>query len=48
MDMTVREVFYYKNYYLDFFESLNPEVKKQFNWTIQLISSIERVPKKFF
>ena len=41
----VREIFYFENYYLDFFESLKPEVKKKFNWTLQLIATIERVPE---
>ena len=44
----IRNIFYYKNYYLDFFEKLKPEVKKKFNWTLLLISTIERVPEKFF
>jgi len=44
----VRNIFYYKNFYLDFYTSLNPEVKKKFNWTLQLISEIERVPVKYF
>jgi len=44
----LREIFYYKDYYLDFFDSLKPEVRKKFNWTLQLISTIERVPKKYF
>ncbi len=44
----IREIFYYKNYYLDFFETLKPEVKKKLNWTLQLISTIDRVPKKYF
>ncbi len=44
----VRHIFYYKNYYLDFFNSLNPEVKRKFNWTLQLISEIDRVPEKYF
>jgi len=44
----IREVFYYKNYYLDFFETLNPETKKKFNWTIQLIETMEKVPEKHF
>jgi phage-related protein len=44
----VREIFYYKNYYLDFFNTLKPSVQKKFNWTLQLISTVERVPKKFF
>lgn len=44
----IRNIFYYKNFYLDFFETLKPEVKKKFNWTLQLISVIERVPEKYF
>ena len=44
----IREIFYYKNYYLDFFEKQKPEVKKKFNWTLQLIATIERVPQKYF
>ena len=45
---TIREIFYYKNYYLDFFENLKPEVRKKFNWTLQLIMTIDRVPEKYF
>lgn len=44
----IRNIFYYKNYYLDFFGQLKPEVKKKFNWTLQLIATVERVPSKFF
>jgi len=43
-----RNIFYYKRYYLDFFECLDDEVKKKFNWTLKLIATIERVPSKFF
>ena len=44
----IREIFYYENYYLDFFETLNPEAKKKFNWTLQLIATIDRIPEKYF
>lgn len=27
---------------------MNPEVRKKFNWTLQLISEFDRVPKKYF
>lgn len=43
-----REIFYYKDYYLDFFKTLKPEVQKKFNWTLQLIATMERVPAKYF
>lgn len=44
----IREIFYYKNHFMDFFDKLNPEVQLKINWTLQLISTIERVPKKYF
>jgi phage-related protein len=44
----LRNIYYYKNHYLDFFATLKPEVKKKFNWTLQLISILDRVPEKYF
>jgi phage-related protein len=44
----VRKIFYYKNYYLDFFGTLKDDVKKKFNWTLKLIATLERVPTKYF
>ena len=44
----VRNIFYYGSYYLDFYSTLSPEVKKKLNWTLQLISEIELVPEKYF
>jgi phage-related protein len=43
-----RNVYYYKRYYLDFFEKQTKDVQKKFNWTLQLIATLERVPSKFF
>ena len=43
----IREIYYYRNYYLDFFELLKPEVKRKFNWTLKLIATVERVPVKY-
>jgi phage-related protein len=45
---TIRNIFYYKNYYLDFFNTLNDKVKQKFNWTLKLISQVERIPIKYF
>ena len=42
-----REVYYFKDYYLDFYGSLKPEVQKKFNWTLQLIATVDRIPEKF-
>ena len=44
----IRDVYYYKSYYLDFFATLKPEVKRKFNWTLKLIATIDRVPVKYF
>jgi phage-related protein len=44
----IRNIFYYRNYYLDFFNTLDYEVKQKFNWTLKLISQVDRVPKKYF
>ena len=46
--MSKRHVFYYKDYYLNFFEKLKPEVQKKFNWTLQIIETLDRVPEKYF
>lgn len=47
-DIFRRNILYYEHYYLDFFESLRPEVQKKFNWTLQLIATVDRVPEKYF
>ena len=47
-DKFLRDIFYYNNYYLDFFEKLKPEVQKKFNWILQLIATLDRVPEKYF
>ena len=43
----IRNIFYYKHFYLDFFSKLKPEVQKKFNWTLQLIATLDRVPEKY-
>ena len=44
----ILEIFYYKNFYLNFFDTLKPNVKKKLNWALQLLSTIDRVPEKYF
>ena len=44
----IREVIYYEDYYLDFFNAQKEDVKKKFNWTLMLISTQDRIPEKFF
>ncbi|OGX90145.1 type II toxin-antitoxin system RelE/ParE family toxin [Hymenobacter coccineus] len=47
-DEFVRNVFYYRRFYLDFFATLKPEVQKKFNWTLKLLATVDRVPEKYF
>ena len=44
----IRNIFYYKRYFLVFFNELTEDVQKKFNWTLELIATIDRVPKKYF
>jgi len=44
----IREIYYYKSFYLDFFETLKPDVKRKFNWTLKLIATLDRVPVNYF
>jgi phage-related protein len=44
----IRDIIYYEDYYLDFFNAQKDEVKKKFNWTLQLIATQDRIPEKFF
>jgi len=44
----IRDIYYYKSFYLDFFATLRPDVKRKFNWTLKLIATIDRVPVKYF
>jgi phage-related protein len=47
-DDIIRDILYYEDHYLNFYNSLKPEVKKKFNWTLQLIATIDRIPEKHF
>ena len=43
----IRDIYYFKDYYLDFFGSLHEDVKLKFNWTLQLIATMKIVPEKY-
>lgn len=44
----IRNLLFYKRYFLDFFNELNEDVKKKFDWTLELIATTERIPVKYF
>ena len=43
-----RRIVYYRSYYLDFLESLDAKVQFKFEWTLNLIRDLERVPVQYF
>lgn len=45
---TIRQVIAYKRYFLDFYECQTDEVQQKIEWTLSLLRTIERVPKKYF
>ena len=47
-EIFIRNIYYYKSFYLDFFATLTSDVKRKFNWTLKLIATIDRVPVKYF
>ena len=42
-----REIYYYENYYEDFFSGLSQKTQLKFNWTLGLIATLEWVPEKY-
>lgn len=44
----IRDFFNFVDYQLEFYVGLKPAVKKKFNWTLELIATIEKVPEKYF
>ena len=42
-----RNIYYYKHYFFDFFLIQSADVQKKFNWTLELIMTLERVPAKY-
>lgn len=45
---TVRQVIAYKKYFLDFYQNQTDDVQQKIEWTLNLLRTIDRVPKKYF
>jgi phage-related protein len=43
-----RKIFYYKSYFSDFYNKLDPKVKLKIIWAIGLVRDLERIPSKYF
>lgn len=44
----MRTIFFYKQYFLEFYNHLHTDVQRKFDWTLELIATTDRVPKKYF
>lgn len=44
----IREIVFYKEYFDDFFESLDDKVKDKIDEVLFMISVLDRIPSKFF
>ena len=44
----IRQVIAFKRYFLDFYEDQSEEVQNKIEWTLNLLRTIDVVPKKYF
>ena len=44
----IRQVVVFKRYFLDFYEDQSEDVQKKIEWTLNLLRTIDVVPKKYF
>ena len=44
----VRQIIYFKNYFLDFFNDQTEKVKEKIDYVLFVITVADRIPKKFF
>jgi phage-related protein len=44
----IRQVIAYKRYFLDFYEDQTDDVQRKIEWTLNLLRTIDRIPKKYF
>lgn len=44
----IRHIFFYKHYFLEFYQEQTQAVKRKFDWTLELIATIDRIPSKYF
>jgi hypothetical protein len=43
-----RQVFFYKDYFLQFYKKQTQEVKNKIDWTIDLLRQLPMLPTKYF
>lgn len=43
----VREIIFYEDHFIEFYQSQNDKVKSKIQYVLELIKQVERVPEKF-
>ena len=44
----IREIVFYKDYFLDFLKSQKQKVKDKILWTLKIIETLEHIPSDYF
>ena len=44
----IRELYFFKNYFHDFYVGQKPKVKKKIVWTLKVIEEVDRIPEIYF
>ena len=48
MEKKIRNIFAYKNYFLDFFQKQKPKVKEKILWTFMVNETVDKIPTEYF
>lgn len=43
-----RELYFYKDYFREFYDSLTWKVQKKILWTLEIVETLDRIPEIFF
>lgn len=43
----IRELFFYKDYFIDFFTKQNIKVKTKILWTLKIVEELQRIPETY-
>jgi len=44
----IHELYFFKNYFHDFFVRQRPKVRKKIVWTLKVIEEVDRIPEIYF
>ena len=44
----IREIIFYKNYFIDFYTDRDPAVQEKIEYVFSVIKAVDRIPEKFF